>query len=183
MTPTLYFLRSSEQNIIDRMLPHAFCLHERKKTIDEVPTLRIHSDFFGHSDKDFGLYALMNNSIAGAIWCRILKQEQNPNGFVNTETALMSIIVLEEFRSCGVASFMMEQFLQETSALYPQLSASVLSDSKLISFYEKFGFTKLEKESEKSFVDGEEVITLVKKLQKKEIQRPSDGYDSRRWME
>lgn len=183
MNPTLYFLRSSEQNIIDRMLPHAFCLHERKKTLEELPELRIHSEFFGHSDKDFGLYALMNNSIAGAIWCRILKKEQNPNAFINEETALMSIIVLEEFRASGVASFMMEQFLEETSALYPQLSASVLSNSELLGFYEKFGFMRIEGESEKSPIDGEEVITLVKKLQKKEIKRPNDGYDPSRWMD
>ncbi|DAB29903.1 MAG TPA: GNAT family N-acetyltransferase [Sulfurimonas sp. UBA12504] len=183
MTPTLYFLRSSEQKILDTMLWPAFRLHKQDKTQEDFPALRIHADFFGHSDKDFGLYALVDNTIAGAIWCRILKAEQNANGFIDANTPLMHTIVVEAYRNQGIGTFMMEQFLQEVAVLYPQLSLCVLQESKAIGFYKKFGFTQVNGKKEQSPIDGQDVVTLVKKLQKKEIQRPSDGYDASRWMD
>ncbi|MDD2790974.1 MAG: GNAT family N-acetyltransferase [Sulfurimonas sp.] len=183
MNPTLYFLRSSEQKILDNLLLPAFRLTANNKTQEEFAALRIHADFFGHSDKDLGLYALVDNKIAGALWCRILKPEQNANGFIDENTALMHAIVLEEYRGHGVGSFMMEQFLQEAAALYPQLSVSVLEDAQALRFYEKFGFNQIAQRKEKSPSDGKNVLTLVKKLQKKEIKRPTDGYDPSRWMD
>jgi hypothetical protein len=73
--------------------------------------------------------------------------------------------------------------LQEVAVLYPQLSVSILQESKALGFYEKFGFAQVDGKKEKSPIDGQDVVTLVKKLQKKEIQRPNDGYDPSRWMD
>jgi ribosomal protein S18 acetylase RimI-like enzyme len=55
-----------------------------------------------------------------------------------------------------------------------RISVSVLSsDSRAISFYERHGFVRHDNGSvEQSFVDGKNVITLIKKLQKAAVIRP-----------
>ncbi len=166
MIPQLYFLRSSEQKIVTDMVKYA---HSK-----EIPNLEIYSDFYGLTAKDLGLYALMDNHIAGAIWSRRLNKEHNSTAFMNENTPVMSMAVLPEFRAKGVGSFMMEQFLQEAGALYEQLSVNVYNNQKTIRFYEKFGF---------EIIENSKNIIMVKKLEKKEVFRPTDGYDPTRWMD
>ena len=67
---------------------------------------------------------------------------------------------------------MMEQFLQEAGALYEELSIDISAKPKAIKFYEKFGFEK-----------PNDSFLLNKKLEKKEVVRPTDGYDPSRWMD
>ena len=68
--------------------------------------------------------------------------------------------------------------------MYENISVSVVSDSPAVFFYERHGFIRHDNGSvEQSFVDGKNVINLIKKLQKVAIIRPSDGYDPRRWMD
>jgi GNAT superfamily N-acetyltransferase len=169
MTPTLYFLRSSEEKIVQNMLKFT---HDNDK---------MYADFFGHSDKDLGLYALVENKIAGAIWCRCLKKEQNAAGFINEKTPILHVVVLEEFQGKGIGTFMMEQFLQEAAVLYEQISLAFNGENKELKFYEKFAFSKALNAEQKNLAN--EGSVLVKKLEKKEIIRPTDGYDPRRWMD
>ncbi len=152
MTPTLYFLRSSENKIVENMLQFAHPNSENAK---------IYSDFYGLTTKDLGLYALVNNKIAGAIWSRELDT-----------IPTISLAVLPEFQNQGTASAMIGQFLQEASVLYEALKIDSGNKEKNIKFLKKFGFEQLENSS---FMQ----ITL----EKKEIVRPSDGYDPRRWMD
>jgi predicted GNAT family N-acyltransferase len=91
--------------------------------------------------------------------------------------------VLPKFRGIGVGSHMMEQFLREAADLYEQISVSVLSNSRAVKFYKKFGFWHVENHTNKSVIDGSTVNTMVKKLEKKEIKRPSDGYNPQKWMD
>jgi hypothetical protein len=79
---------------------------------------------------------------------------------------------------------MMEQLLIEAGALYERISVSVVSHSRAIRFYECHGFVQHNNGTEeKSFVDGSEVVTMTRQLDKAEIKRPTDGYDPRRWMD
>lgn len=183
MQNELYFLRSSEQKIVTDMLHYAYRLDENSKTLKELPALSIYNDFYGLTRKDLGLYALSNNKIAGAIWSRKLNEQHNSTAFIDENTPVMSVAVLPEFRAQGIGSFMMNQFLQEAAALYDSMSVNVLDDSKAIKFYEKFGFVKVDNSKQKSVVDNSNIIIMVKKLEKKELIRPSDGYDSQKWMD
>lgn len=169
MRPTLYFLRSSEEKIVQNML---------KFTHEKNP---IYADFFGHSDKDLGLYALVENKIAGAAWCRCLTKEQNAAGFINEEIPVLHVVVLEEFQGKGIGTFMMEQFLEEAAALYAQISVASAQKNKEMRFYEKFGFVQNVNTPQKNASDMFSV--LVKTLEKKAVTRPTDGYDPRRWMD
>ncbi len=158
MSRELYFLRSSESKIVKDMVKYAHPQSEEN--------FKIFTDFYGLTSKDLGLYALVDNKIAGAIWSREL------NG--NKETPVLSFATLPEFKKQGVGIFMMEQFLQEVGAVYESIIIDITHKPKAIKFYEKFGFKK---------VDDESRLLMRKKLEKKEVFRPTDGYDPTRWMD
>lgn len=148
MSLDLYFLRSSEQKILQDMVKYArIDAHEK------------YTEFYGLTTKDLGLYALKDNSAVGAIWSRKID-----------EIPLMNVAVLPEHRKSGIGSSMLTQFLLEAGELYEAIHVEVNDDTR--GFYEKFGFEKLEDSN-----------IFIKKLEKKVILRPSDGYDPRRWMD
>ncbi len=180
---TLYFLRSSEQKITTDMLPIAMRLDELNKTLQDFPKLGIYHKYYGLSSKDLGLYALHEHEIAGAVWIRLLKAEDEANGFVDADTPILNIAVKPAFRAKGIGSAMIEQLLLEAGVVFEQISVSVLKESKAVKFYEKFGFEKLANSEGKSPIDESEVFTMIKKLEKKEVIRPTDGYDPRKWMD
>jgi ribosomal protein S18 acetylase RimI-like enzyme len=179
----LFFLRSSEQRIVTSMVKHAYRLEESNKTLEDIKELDIYHTFYGLTAKDLGLYALVNNEIAGAIWSRRLLVEHDSSAFVDESTPVLSVAVLPHFRGQGIGSFMMEQFLQEASALYDSLSVNALLDSPSQRFYEKFGFVEVESSLGKSRIDNKEILIMKKELERKEIVRPSDGYDASKWMD
>jgi len=156
MTPTLYFLRSSENKIVTNMLQFAH------PDLDENKIKKF-SEFYGLTNKDLGLYALVEGKIAGAIWSR---------KFQDDTFATLSIAVLPEFRKQRIATTMMEQFLLEAATQYDGLQIETYGSKSLIAFLEKVGFKHPENTS---------LMTL--KLEKKELLRPTDGYDPRRWMD
>jgi len=155
MNKELYFLRSSEQKIVIDMFKYA---HPNKPQ-----KLAEYTEFFGFTNKDLGLYALVDNEIAGAIWSRRLSPDEAPR---------VSVAIVPKFKGKDVGSFMMDQFLQEAAALYDALLIDISEKPKALKFYEKYGFEK-EKES----------FLLKKKLEKKEVVRPTDGYDPTHWMD
>jgi len=155
MSKELYFLRSSEQKIVVNMFEYA---HPQKSE-----ELLKYTEFYGLTTKDLGLYVLVNNKIAGAIWSRVF----NPN-----KAPVLSVAIIPEFKSEGIGSFMMEQFLQEAAVVYDELVIDISAKERALAFYEKFGFEK----QNDSFL-------LRKKLEKREIVRPTDGYDPTRWMD
>ncbi len=163
MSQELYFLRSSEQKIVKDMMEYAHPLDAKNS---------IYTDFYGLTAKDLGIYVLVENKIAGAIWTRRFNQDHNASAFVDENTPVMSVAILPEFKGEEIGSFMMNQFLQEAGALYEQISIDISAKPKSIAFYEKFGFLRVASSD-----------ILVKKLEKKEVFRPSDGYDPRRWMD
>lgn len=166
------------------MLHYAMRLDDVKITLAELPKLSIYHEFYGFTSKDLGLYALVNNQLAGAVWIRRLNSDHGSNGYIDDNTPILNIAVLPEFRGQGLGSQMLQQLFIEAGALYENMSVSLLKDSRALSFYEKHGFIRDDNGIvEQSFVDGRDVITLVKKLQKAAIIRPSDGYDPRRWMD
>ena len=148
MSLDLYFLRSSEQKILQNMVKYArIDAHEK------------YTEFYGLTTKDLGLYALKDNCAVGAIWSR--KFDEIP---------LMNVAVLPEHRKSGIGSSMLTQFLLEAGELYEAIEVQVNDNTR--GFYEKYGFIK----------KGNSNL-MSKKLEKKPIIRPSDGYDSTRWMD
>lgn len=172
-TPTLYFLRSSEQYILNKMLPYAYRLDTLDKEASDVEALAIFHEFYGFTNKDLGLYAMVNNEVAGAIWSRKINNQEIPS---------ISLAVMPQYRKQGIARAMLEQFISEASALYDALQVELIEQSEAKELYKKFDFKEIEFEG-KSLVDGTKTIKLLRKLERAEPIRPSDNYDPRRWMD
>ena len=181
--PTLYFLRSSEQKITTDILHYSMRLDVLGKTLDDFPELNIFEQYYGLTNKDLGLYAMHEHTLAGAVWIRLLKDEDGAKGFINVSTPILNIAVKPEFRNKGIGSIMLEQFLLEAGAMFEQISVSVLQNSHVVKFYEKFGFVKLDASDGESPIDGSKVFTMTKELVKKEVIRPTDGYDPQKWID
>lgn len=166
------------------MLPYALRLDELNKSLSDIPKLAIYNEFYGFTTKDLGLYALADNQLVGAVWIRRLNVDHGSNGYINDNTPILNIAVLPEFRGKGIGSQMIEQLFIEAGALHDIISVSVIEDSAAVRFYERHGFVRYDNGfNEVSLIDGSDVITMVKQLERAEIKRPSDGYDSRRWMD
>ncbi len=183
MKPTLYFLRSSEQKIATDMLHYAYRLDEIDKKLQDFAELDIYCRFYGLSSKDLGLYALSEHKIAGAVWLRLLKEDDKAKGFIDEKTPVLTIGVKPEFRKMGIGSAMLEQLFLEAGAVFGRMSVSVLNNKKSVGFFKKFGFIEVENSLCKSPVDESEVVTMVKELPKERVVRPTDGYDPRKWMD
>lgn len=150
--PALYFLRSSESKIVYNMMQYAH---------PESENLQHFYEFYGLKTTDLGLYALVENQIAGAIWCREIQGVQQ-----------ISIAILPSFTESDLAEFMLTQFLQEAAVVYDSLEIECYTNTTIKALFEGFGFEAKEQSSK-----------LFKILEKKELIRPSDGYDPRRWMD
>ena len=171
MNTTLFFLRSSEQKIAYNMLPYAF------KVDVNFPILNVYTNDYGFKSSDVGIYSQSNNAVSAAAWIRLYKESDSVCGFVDDVTPVLIIGVIPDVRGMGIGSLVMDQLLQEAAVVFDQISVSVDSNSRVINFYERLGFVRLT-DSEQS-----DLFTMVKKLVKKEIIRPTDGYDPRRWMD
>ena len=166
------------------MLHYAMRLDEVNKILSDIPKLAIYEEFYGFTSKDLGLYALVDNQLVGAVWIRRLNTDHGSNGYIDDMTPILNIAVLPAYRGQGIGSMMLEQLFVEAGALYDQISVSIVCDSSAIPFYVRHGFTQYASDiNEKSFVDGSDVITMLKRLERAEIKRPTDGYDPRRWMD
>jgi len=183
MSLELYFLRSSEQKIVTDMLYYSQKVNETDKKLEDFPQLEIYHNFYGLTPKDLGLYAMKNAEVCGAVWYRRLNASHNSNGFLNEETPVINIAVKPQFRGEGVATFMMEQFLQEVANTYKHVSVSVSENPKSIAFFEKFGFYVVKGSQHQSYITQEDSVVMKKDLELQEIIRPSDGYDPRKWMD
>lgn len=143
---TLYFLRSSEKHILNKLLPISL------NTSQDI-------EFYGFTNKDLGLYTLVQNVIAGAVWIRYKDTNKYP---------LLNIAIKDEFRNQGLAKLMLEQLFKEAGNLFEILE--VQTNKELTPFFEKFGFTDR---------DG----LLIKQLEKNEHKDIYDDYSSCKWME
>ena len=137
--PILYFLRSSEQYILNKMLPLSF---DNQQDVE----------FFGFTTKDLGLYALVDRQIAGAAWIRLKDSNINP---------ILNIAIKPEFRSQGIAQAMLEQIFDEASVLFEKLEVKLGNADSVKDFLQKFGFEEsngsmiktLEKKEHKNVYD------------------------------
>ena len=123
------------------MLRYSMRLDQLNKSLTDFPALNIYEKFYGLSAKDLGLYALVDNKIAGAVWIRLLKADDGAMAYVDANTPVLNIAVIPEFREKGIATAMLEQFLQEAGSVFEQISVSLLQDSHAVKLFEKFGFT------------------------------------------
>ena len=141
MNTELYFLRSSEHFIVKDLLHYAARLDESGETLDDHPYLEQYHRNYGNFNGDIGVYAFVDNKVAGGAWVRMLL---NGFGHVDTKTPELAFAVLPEYRNQGIGTKIMEQLMKEVVKSYPQISLSVRENNPAIHLYERLGFTKVE---------------------------------------
>lgn len=141
----LYFLRSFEVEIAKEILLYAARLDEENKTLEDVPQLNRYIEHYGIYKTDIGVYALVDNKLAGAGWVRLLKGENNRGfGYIDDETPELVLGVKPEFRNQGVGTQIMNQLMQEVAISFEKMSLCVREANPAIKLYERLGFTKVE---------------------------------------
>ncbi len=166
MNTTLFFLRSSEQKIAHNLFPYALSIDSNTD---------IYTMAYGLKNTDLGIYSLTNNVVSGAAWIRLFNESDGVAAYVDNVTPVLTLAILPDMRGNGIGTLIMNQLLQEAAVVYEKIS--VLSNKDSESFYQKLGFFSLDDSESK------DVFTMVKKLEKKAVIRPTDGYDPRRWMD
>ena len=141
MNTELYFLRSSEQFIVKDLLLYAARLDTTTETVEDHPYLEQYIRNYGNYNGDMGVYALVDNTVVGGAWVRMLA---NGFGHVDVHTPELAFAVLPEYRNQGVGTKILTQLLTEVSKLYSQVSLAVREDNPAIKLYERFGFEKVE---------------------------------------
>lgn len=135
----------------------------------------IYTMAYGLKNTDLGVYSLTNNVVSGAAWIRLFNESHGADAYVDNVTPVLTLAILPEMRSNGIGALIMNQLLQEAAVMYDKIS--VLSNKHSKCFYQKLGFFSLDDS------DSNDVFIMVKKLEHKVIERPTDGYDPRRWMD
>jgi GNAT superfamily N-acetyltransferase len=166
MNTTLFFLRSSEQKIAHNLFPYA---------LSNDSNTDIYTMAYGLKNTDLGIYSLTNNVVSGAAWIRLFNELHGAAAYVDNVTPVLTLAILPDMRGNGIGTLIMNQLLQEAAVVYEKIS--VLSNKDSEGFYQKLGFFSLDDSGSK------DVFTMLKKLEKKAVIRPTDGYDPRRWMD
>lgn len=135
----------------------------------------IYTIAYGLKNTDLGVYSLTNNVVSGAAWIRLFNESHGAAAYVDNVTPVLILGILPDMRGNGIGTLIMNQLLQEAAVVYDKISVLANKDSE--SFYFQLGFYPLDDSHSK------DVFTMVKKLEKKAIIRPTDGYDPRRWMD
>jgi len=161
MNIELYFLRSSEHFIVKDLLHYAARLDESGETLDDHPYLEQYHRNYGNFNGDIGVYAFVDNKVAGGAWVRMLL---NGFGHVDTKTPELAFAVLPEYRNQGIGTKILEQLMKEVVKSYPQMSLSVREDNPVIHLYERLGFTRIEG-SEETNVAGSISFKMINTLE------------------
>ena len=143
---TLFFLRSSEQHILKKLLPFS---------IDTEQNI----EFYGFTPKDFGLYTLVDSSIASAVWLRAKDTDSNPE---------LNFAVKDEFKEQDTLSKMFAQLFAEASKIFSHIE--IKHHKNHTAFFENLGFEYKDE-------------IMIKKLEKVEAKESYDDYSSCKWME
>ncbi len=172
MNIELYFLRSSEHFIVKDLLRYVAHLDENGEALNDHPYLEQYHQNYGNYNGDIGVYAFVDNKVAGGAWVRMLL---NGLGHVDSSTPELAFAVLPEYRNLGLGTKIMEQLINEVANIYPQMSLSVCKNSPAVKLYERLGFIKIAG-SEQRDGRGSPSFRMLKKFDtktKKESPKPS----------
>ncbi len=149
---TIRKINRDEYPLLDNFLYEAIFIPEGAelppKTIINSPELQVYVDRFGELKDDWGLVAMINNKIVGAVWARIMEDY----GHVDDKTPSLAISLYKEYRGLGIGTAMMKEMLVLLKEHgYKQVSLSVQKANYAVKLYKKVGF-EIVKETEEEFI-------------------------------
>jgi ribosomal protein S18 acetylase RimI-like enzyme len=105
-------------------------------------------------EDDMGYVATLipSNQPVGAAWLRLLTEENQGYGYVNSQTPELAIAVLPEYRNRGIGTQLLSHLLAIAPAYYPSVSLSIRSSNPALHLYQRLGW---------QVVEGSEIINRV----------------------
>ncbi len=98
---------------------------------------------WGRKD-DAGLVAVdENNRHLGAVWLRLLKDEERGFGYVDSRTPELGIAVLPEYRGNGIGADLLSRLIEAVADSYESISLSVAAENPALRLYQRLGFKEV----------------------------------------
>ena len=134
-------LQPNESGVLKDFLYEAIFLPEGveppKRSIVELPELRVYYEGFGEGKADFCMVAEEEGRIVGAAWTRLMKDY----GYVDDETPSFAISLYREYRGQGIGTKLMLAMLAKLREKgFARASLAVQKANVAERMYEKVGF-------------------------------------------
>jgi ribosomal protein S18 acetylase RimI-like enzyme len=111
-----------------------------ERSILEQPDISKYVRDWGRSD-DSGFVAVdENNQPLGAIWLRLLANEEKGYGYVDDFTPELGMAVFPEHRGRGIGTTLLTRLLEMAAHSYEKVSLSVARENLALRLYRRFGF-------------------------------------------
>ena len=142
-------LQPNESGVLKDFLYEAIFLPEGveppKRSIVELPELRIYYEGFGEGKADFCMVAEEDGRIVGAAWTRLMKDY----GYVDDETPSFAISLYREYRGQGIGTKLMIAMLAKLREKgFARASLAVQKANVAERMYEKVGFRTVSENAE-----------------------------------
>lgn len=154
-------LTPSDQTFLWEMLYQSLYVAEGSapfaRSVLNQPEIARYAKDWGRKD-DVGFVAVdEDNRAVGAIWFRLLKDEEKGFGYVDDDTPELGMAVLPECRGQGIGTSLLSSLIESAQGVYQAISLSVSSGNPAIRLYQRHGFEEVRR-------DGNS-ITMRRKLQ------------------
>ncbi len=111
-----------------------------EREIVSQPHLARYVRDWGRPD-DSGFKAVAENNLpVGAVWLRLLKNEEQGFGYVDDETPELGMAVLPCHRGHGIGTGLLSRLIDEARGAYKNISLSVAPENPALGLYQRFGF-------------------------------------------
>lgn len=151
-------IKNSEYHLLDDFLYMAIFVPKgtlplSKGTVINDNNNNVYIKDFGTKKDDFGLVAVTNDKIIGAIWARIV----NDRSHIDDLTPSICISIYKKYRKKGIGTELIKQMLNILKIRgFKQVSLCVHKDNVAVKIYKKIGF--------KSFKEDGDILMMAYKI-------------------
>lgn len=111
-----------------------------ERSVTNQPAIAKYVEGWGRQD-DSGFVALTEDyQPVGAVWLRLLKNEEKGFGYVDDKTPELGVAVLPEYRGKGVGTNLLSRLIRAIEDSYECISLSVASANPAVRLYQRLGF-------------------------------------------
>jgi ribosomal protein S18 acetylase RimI-like enzyme len=144
MEYSIRFLMPSDQMFLWEMLYQSLYVPKGaapfERSVVNRPEIARYVKDWGR-ENDSGFVAVDgNNRPIGAIWLRLLKDDEKGSGYVDDETPELGMAVLPEYRGLGIGTSLLARLTEAAGASYESISLSVANGNPALRLYQRAGF-------------------------------------------
>lgn len=137
-------IQESEYDLLGDFLYEAIYIPDGEKRpskdIINMPELQVYLRDFGKSKDDFGMVAVADGKVIGAVWARVM----NDYGHIDDDTPSLALAIHDGYRGRGIGTALMQSVMDRLrEAGYGCVSLSVQKSNPALHLYERLGFERV----------------------------------------